>query len=160
MFTLSRLPFLYSISSYGGLAFLVDYHMNGNHVSLFFLYCGHSFRCTLHFTSLHLTSLHLNVTAVCHLFELDCVVLCRVLFAWQEGWDPIEVGRLRIRFPWHPALPPSELEPGQVGRWQVNDSVVTCWLPPTAHYRASHGMQQRYQVHGRGARPCFVAEWV
>eukprot|EP00903_Cladosiphon_okamuranus_P014851 g13752.t1 len=34
--------------------------------------------------------------------------------AVQEGWDPVEVGRLRIRFPWHPALPSSQLRPGQV----------------------------------------------
>ncbi|CAN0301888.1 unnamed protein product [Ascophyllum nodosum] len=32
----------------------------------------------------------------------------------QEGWDPIEVGRLRVRFPWHEVLPSSQARPGQV----------------------------------------------
>ncbi|CAM9837755.1 unnamed protein product [Pylaiella littoralis] len=47
-------------------------------------------------------------------FKVDDVVDKDWVKTVQEGWDPIEVGRLRIRFPWHPALPPSELGPGQV----------------------------------------------
>ncbi|CAM9644473.1 unnamed protein product, partial [Hapterophycus canaliculatus] len=47
-------------------------------------------------------------------FKVDDVVDEDWVKIVQEGWDPIEVGRLRIRFPWHPALPPSQLKPGQV----------------------------------------------
>lgn len=47
----------------------------------------------------------------------------------QRDWDPIEVGRLRIRFPWHEPLPPSELRPGQ-----VRSRTVAQHLNNTAQY--------------------------
>ncbi|CAM9672252.1 unnamed protein product [Ectocarpus sp. 4 AP-2014] len=47
-------------------------------------------------------------------FKVDDVVDKDWVKNVQEGWDPIEVGRLRIRFPWHTPLHPSELKPGQV----------------------------------------------
>ncbi|CAM9144773.1 unnamed protein product [Discosporangium mesarthrocarpum] len=32
----------------------------------------------------------------------------------QESWDPIDAGKLRIRFPWHDPLPPEHITDGQV----------------------------------------------
>ncbi|CAM9131757.1 unnamed protein product [Sphacelaria rigidula] len=32
----------------------------------------------------------------------------------QEGWEPIQAGKLRIRFPWHDPLPASQLGPEKV----------------------------------------------
>lgn len=42
----------------------------------------------------------------------------------QETWEPIETGNLRIRFPWHEPLPPSELRPRQVNASRHDSSTL------------------------------------